>query len=92
MTDYGGHAPLAGTGADYEHAETARQLERDNPDWMVVFGVYSRQFVAFPLFPAPPRTVVVALYPGALPARMREVERWLHIRGRDRESGPQVDG
>jgi len=77
---------------EHEYAETARQLERDHPDWMVVFGVYSRQFVAFPLFPAPPRTIVVATYPGALSARMREVERGLKSARRDLASGPQADG
>jgi hypothetical protein len=79
-------------GTDQAHAEAARELERDNPDWIVVFGVYSQQFVAFPRFPAPPRTIVVASYPGALPTRMRAVERRLHVARRQRRNGPQVDG
>ncbi len=71
--------------ADQAHAETARELERDNPEWIVIFGVYTKQFVAFPRFPAPPHTIVVARYPGALPTRMREVERRLHIAGWQRK-------
>jgi hypothetical protein len=77
---------------DQGHAETARQLEDDNPDWIVVFGVYSRQFVAFPRFPAPLRTIVVAIYPGALPARMRAVERRLRIAAPQRRKVPPGGG
>jgi hypothetical protein len=60
--------------------EAAEQTERENPGWIVVFGTFTRQFVCFPRFPAPSGTMVVALYPDALPARMRIVERAL--RGR----------
>jgi hypothetical protein len=59
--------------------ETACQLERENPDWIVVFGAFSRQFVAFPKFAVPSQTIVVALYPAALPPRLREVERRLGV-------------
>ena len=79
-------------GRDETHRETARRLEHDNPGWIVVFGVYSRQFVAFPRFPAPPRTVVAAFYPAALPARMREVEARLNTARPHREDSPLVDG
>jgi hypothetical protein len=51
----------------------AGQMEEDNPSWIVVFGVYTRQFVAFPRFHAP-GTVVTATYPAALPPRMRAIE------------------
>jgi hypothetical protein len=54
-------------------AEAAR-AEKENPKWMVLFGVYSKQFVGFPLFAVPPGTLVIAQYPGALPRRFREVE------------------
>jgi hypothetical protein len=46
---------------------------------MVVFGVYSRQFVAFPLFAVSRRTILTARYPDALIDRMvrAELERRL---------------
>ena len=31
----------------------AGRIERERPRWMVVFGGYSGQFVAFPLFDTP---------------------------------------
>jgi hypothetical protein len=84
--------PRDEVGMDQVHVETARRLEDDNPDWIVVFGVYSRQFVAFPRFPAPPRTILVATYPAALPTRMRAVERRLHIAAPQRRKVPPEGG
>jgi hypothetical protein len=52
----------------------AARLEEDNPSWIVLFGVYTREFVAFPRFDVPSGTVLVARYPAALPPRMRTVE------------------
>jgi hypothetical protein len=54
--------------------QIAAKLEADNPLWIVLYGAYSRQFVAFPRFKVPPRTFLTALYPSSLPGRMREVE------------------
>jgi len=79
-------------GTDEAHRETARRLEHDNPGWIVVFGVYTRQFVAFPRFPAPPRTIVAAVYPVALPGRMREVESRLNAARPRREDSRSPDG
>ena len=87
--------PLPGRevgGTDETHRETARRLEHDNPGWIVVFGVYTRQFVAFPRFPAPPRTIVAAVYPAALPARMREVEARLNTASPQREDSRLAGG
>ena len=70
-------APQAVPALD-EH-QMARQIEQDNPNWIVLFGVYTREFVAFPRFAAPPRTIVVATYPAALPPRLQEVERKFHV-------------
>jgi hypothetical protein len=53
----------------------AERLESENAGWMIMYGVYSRQFVAFPRFKAPRPTVVTATYPSALPDRLRQVER-----------------
>jgi hypothetical protein len=52
----------------------AKQLEAENPGWIVLYGGSSREFVAFPRFRAPKGTIVTARYPGALPARLRDVE------------------
>jgi len=52
----------------------AEQTERENPAWIVIWGTFTKQFVCFPRFDAPPGTVLVARYPGALPSRMRKVE------------------
>jgi hypothetical protein len=62
---------------DQEALAIAERIEEENPNWIVVFGVYSRQFVCFPRFPVPQGTVVAALRPEELPGRMREIEMFL---------------
>lgn len=57
-----------------EMKRVAEQLESENPRWIVIFGEYSREFVAFPRFPVPSGTVVAARYPAAVPGRMRAIE------------------
>ncbi len=57
-----------------EMKRMAGQMEEDNPRWIVLFGEYSRQFVAFPRFKVRSGTVVAACYAKALPPRMRAVE------------------
>jgi len=81
-----------GSGTDEANRETARRLELDNPGWIVVFGAYTRQFVAFPRFRAPARTIIAAMYPAALPARMREVEGRFNMAEPQREVSPLADG
>lgn len=54
--------------------EIARRLEAEHPLWIVVFGVYTQQFVCLPKFEAPGVTILVAAYPDALPDRMRRAE------------------
>ncbi len=63
--------------------EAAERTERENPGWIVVFGSFTKEFVCFPRFPAPQGTMIVALYPAALPARMRDVERALRAGVKD---------
>lgn len=53
----------------------AARTERENPGWIVVFGVFTKEFVCFPRFAAPAGTIVTALYPEAIPPRMRMIER-----------------
>ena len=45
---------------------------------MVVYGTYSHEYVAFPLFTAPPGTILAAGYPPALITRIQQTERRLH--------------
>lgn len=61
--------------------QVAENLESGYPRWIVVFGVFTRQFVAFPRFSVPAGTIAVANYPGALTARMLGIERMMQARG-----------
>jgi hypothetical protein len=58
----------------------AEQIQQQRPQWMVLFGCYTRQFVAWPLFPVRQRIIVHAYYPGALLARMDHAEQEYRIR------------
>jgi hypothetical protein len=70
------------SGDEHEaNREAARQIELQRPGWMVVWGVYSKQYVAFPLFAAPAGTIVAAAYPPALESRMQAVELRAQARG-----------
>jgi hypothetical protein len=76
VTPAGGRL-LAGDTRRSDVAEMRRiagRMEEDNPSWIVVFGVFTREFVAFPRFDAPRGTVVTASYAAALPPRMRAIE------------------
>ena len=49
--------------------EAAERLESDNQLWIVLYGVYSEEFIAFPRFNVPSgMTMLVARYPAALAA------------------------
>jgi hypothetical protein len=60
--------------------QAAERTERENPGWIVVFGIFTKQFVCFPRFAAPAGTIVTVLYPEAIPPRMRMIERALGVR------------
>jgi hypothetical protein len=53
----------------------AAQLQHDHEHWLVMWGCYTRSYVAFPLFPAPPGTILTARTPADLAAKMRRQER-----------------
>ena len=56
--------------------QVAERLEVDNPDWVIMYGVYSREFVAFPVYPdAPDNCYCSAKDPAALDDHIRETER-----------------
>ncbi len=50
------------------------QIQRDHPNWLVMWGVYTRQYVAFPLFNAPKGTIAQDHDPDQLVDRMRQME------------------
>jgi hypothetical protein len=56
------------------HRQAAKDLEAQRPGWIVVWGVYSRRYWAFPLFNVPPRTILHATDPRDLATRMVHVE------------------
>jgi hypothetical protein len=68
---------MPGTSDDDECQDIVARIGQDFPDWLVIWGTYTRQFVAFPLFAAPPGAFVTANRPGALITRMRNTERTL---------------
>jgi hypothetical protein len=53
---------------------TADELQRDHRRWLVLYGTYTRQYVAFPLFAAPPGTVLSHAQPGELVRQMQKAE------------------
>ena len=57
----------------------AEDIQLHRPGWLVIWGVYSRRFTAYPLFPVRRRVIVVAYYPDALVERMDSAERVLRI-------------
>jgi hypothetical protein len=64
--------------------QKAKEIEQQQPGWMVLYGSYTKEYVAFPLFRAPPGTILTANYPPALITRMQQTERRLHGRPRHR--------
>lgn len=53
----------------------AAQLQRDHTHWLVMWGCYTRNYVAFPLFAAPRGTILTAAAPAEMAAKMRRQER-----------------
>ena len=68
--------------------EQASEIQQQLPGWMVLYGTYTKEFVAFPLFDAPPGTILTAAYPPALINRMRQAERLLRSRTRRNRGQP----
>jgi hypothetical protein len=72
--------------ADEEECQAiATEMQRRRPEWMILFGCYTRHFVAFPSFAVRRRIIVIAYYPDALVARLDEAERPFRIRARKGE-------
>jgi hypothetical protein len=57
----------------------AEQIQQARPQWLVLWGSWSRRFWAFPLFEMRPRMLVHASSPDALVDRLDEAERRFRI-------------
>jgi hypothetical protein len=56
--------------------QVAERLEENNPDWVIMYGSYSREFVAFPVYlDAPDNSYCSAKDPAALGDHIRATER-----------------
>ncbi|MGH3157789.1 MAG: hypothetical protein ACRDNF_14600 [Streptosporangiaceae bacterium] len=62
----------------------AEQINQARPQWLVLWGCYTRRFWAYPLFDMRPRRLVHAGYPDALLARLDHAEQKFRTR-----PGPQ---
>jgi hypothetical protein len=71
--------------SEEECKNIAERLEKEHPKWMVMFGVYSREFYCLPLFPdATPGLEIRAQYPEAAAERMQQTELEIARRNRVR--------
>jgi muconolactone delta-isomerase len=66
--------PAETEGIENSCRETARRIEKANRRWLVMWGVFSREYWAYPLFSVPSGTIMHAADAEMLMARMREVE------------------
>ena len=75
-----GERGVAGRGRPYDlqECDLAADLSRRNPQWWVMWGVYSRLYWAFARFGPPPGTVVSAPGPRELLAQTRQAELAAH--------------
>jgi hypothetical protein len=55
--------------------QAAAQLQHDHRNWLVMWGCYTRVYIAFPLFPAPRGTILTATAPAEIAVKMRREER-----------------
>ena len=58
-----------------DHQEQAARLGQDNPRWLIVWGAFSHEFVAFPRFRVPAGTVLHSSSVPELVRRMRQAEQ-----------------
>jgi hypothetical protein len=67
-----------GSSGSAEHATDPRQaadeLDQAHPHWLVLWGEFSREFVAFPLFRTGGRTILHTADRKALAVGMQQVE------------------
>jgi hypothetical protein len=53
----------------------AAQLQHDHGQWLVMWGCYTRSYIAFPLFAVPRGIVLTASSPGEMTAKIQRAER-----------------
>jgi hypothetical protein len=75
-----GEGDVMARAGDDAAREIAERLEREHPLWIVIFGSYTKEFICFPRFAAPPQFMVVALYPKAAAERMHRAEQLYKVR------------
>jgi hypothetical protein len=89
-----GHGPEAGepptrrTRRPYDPAEReiAAQIQDNRPRWLVLWGVASRRYWAFPLFNTEPGTIVSAIGPRELIALLDQAEAAASLGGAPRRA------
>lgn len=68
--------------------QAAKQIRDERPGWVVIWIARTRQFKAYPKFPAPRGTAPTAQTPEDLAAQMEQIERATRRpRGRSRPPG-----
>lgn len=60
---------------DGSGARAAEWIGQVYPSWFIMWGAYSRELWAYPMFDVPAGTIVHAADPGDLTRMMRAVER-----------------
>jgi hypothetical protein len=59
---------------DESQRRAAGFMQRENPYWLIMYGVWSRLYWATPAFDVPPHTILSAAEPDDLLRQMRQVE------------------
>lgn len=67
--------------AELRRREVIGNLRQRHPDWMIMYGVYTRMFWAYPLFTTRAGNYVGAADPAELDRRMTEAEAILRRGG-----------
>lgn len=67
------------SGNDSRHRAAAEEIQRLRPDWMIIFGAYTRRYWAYALFPARRRVILHADHRETLIALIDRAECELRI-------------
>ena len=59
---------------DKRQRAIAQRIGQDFPQWLVIWGTYSRVYWAYPTFPIPKGTILHANDPDELIRQMREIQ------------------
>jgi hypothetical protein len=59
---------------DEHQRQIAAQLQHDYTNWVILWGLHTRLYWAFPTFTASPGTIVAAAAPRQLTMRMQDTE------------------